>query len=72
MCKHWGLGCVNKNSLTSGKPSLENGKLIYISIYHVYSNNKKHTDTYMNKGYRYQYIYISTSIELIINFLNYM
>ena len=49
MCKHWGLGCVNKNSLTSGKPSLENGKLIYISIYHVYSNNKKHTDTYMNK-----------------------
>jgi hypothetical protein len=20
MCKHWNLGCINKNSLTSGKP----------------------------------------------------
>jgi hypothetical protein len=28
------------------------------------------TDTYMNKWYLYQYIYISASIELIIYFLN--
>jgi hypothetical protein len=30
MCKHWGLGHINKNSLTSGKPCLENGELKYI------------------------------------------
>ena len=41
MCKHWDLGCINKNSLTSssGKPCLENRELY----------SKKNTDTNMNK-----------------------
>jgi hypothetical protein len=32
MCKHWDLRCINKNSITSGKPWLENGELIYINL----------------------------------------
>jgi hypothetical protein len=33
MCKHWSSGCINKNSLTSGKPWLENGEK-YPWLYH--------------------------------------
>jgi hypothetical protein len=45
MCKHWGLGCINKNSLTSGKPWLENGDLIYINLSFLFSQSDCHSDS---------------------------